>query len=222
MRRVPCLFSHSTWTTMLIRSLLRLFAARTMPQPIVSETPNSVLLYAQFPPRSKKPAIPKGEGRKPKRSDANVGHRQRLLNMRLEHIRVCSVRRCQRLQKLGIITAGDLAYADCEKVASHFGAPRKALKVIQQYRRAIRFAASVPGMMPRDAMLLVSIHRRSVRGLASETASSLHRDLQRFSESSQGQAQLRGRRLPSARRLKRWIDQCESLTPDRTMRTRAA
>ncbi|MEM8669645.1 MAG: DUF4332 domain-containing protein [Planctomycetota bacterium] len=146
-----------------------------------------------------------------------VTHRQRVLSMRLEHTRLCSSRRCDRLQTMGVVTAGDLSSAKLERLAGHFGAPRKALRVLTQYRRAIRFAAAVPGMMPRDAMLLISIHRRSVRGLASETAPALHRDLERFAESTQGQLQLRGRRIPSTRRLKRWIAACEQTLPQRAL-----
>lgn len=142
--------------------------------------------------------------------------------MHLEHIQICNRRRCQRLAELGIRTVGDLASADPECLSQHFTASRKALRVLQQYRRAIRFAASVPGMMPRDAMLLVSIHRRSVRSLACESAAQLHRDLQRFSESSQGQLQLRGRRLPSTRRIKRWIEQCELVASNHSMRNQTA
>ena len=131
------------------------------------------------------------------------------MSMRLEHTRLCSEKRCHRLGEMGIVTAGHLATADLAVVAARFGAPRKAIRVLKQYRRAIRLAASVPGMMPRDAQLLISIHRRSARGLALETAALLHRDLQRFAESTPGRRQLRGRRLPSVRRIKRWIAACE-------------
>jgi len=112
---------------------------------------------------------------------------------------------------MGMLTTGDLARADLVRLASRFGAPSKALPVLKQYRRAIRFAASVPGMMPRDALLLISIHRRSVRGLAEESPASLYRDLERFAESTRGRQQLRGRRIPSTRRLKKWITQCETM-----------
>ncbi len=146
----------------------------------------------------------------PERVSERVNHRERLMSMRLEHTRLCSTRRCDRLRKLGIVTAGDLATADPKRLATQFVAPRKAVRIFQRYRRAIRLAASVPGMMPRDAQLLISIHRRSVRGLALETPAALYRDLQRFAESTSGQQQLRGRRLPSTRRIKRWIAACES------------
>ncbi len=151
-----------------------------------------------------------------------VNHRARLLSMRLEHIQLCSPHRCQRLRQLGIVTAGDLAIASPEQLALKFRAPRRAQRVLKQYRRAIRFAASVPGMMPREAMLLISIHRRSTRGLSMESAAILHRDLERFAVSSQGQMQLRGRRIPSVRRLKRWINQCRQASLHGPLHSRAA
>jgi hypothetical protein len=149
---------------------------------------------------------------KPLPAPAPIGvtHRQRLFSMRLEHTKLCGQHRCRRLESLNVISAGDLCTADLRRLATHFGAPKKAYKMLVQYRRAIRFAAAVPGMMPRDAMLLISIHRRSVRGLAMESAVSLRRDLERFAESSPGRLQLRGRRLPSTRRLKQWITACEA------------
>jgi hypothetical protein len=142
--------------------------------------------------------------------------------MKIAHIGICSTNRAKRLAQLNIVTAGDLAFADPAALAKQFGAPRKAASMLRHYRRAIRLAASVPGMMPRDAILLVSIHRRSTRGLARETAGSLHRDLERFAESSQGQSLLRGRRLPSTRRIKQWILQCESGRSNRPSYAQAA
>jgi hypothetical protein len=149
-------------------------------------------------------------------------HRARLLSMRLEHCQLCSPHRCERLRQLGIVTAGDLAAASPEQLARQFRASRRAQRVLKQYRRAIRFAASVPGMMPRDAMLLISIHRRSARGLSLESAGRLHRDLERYAASSHGQVQMRGRRVPSTRRLKQWIKECKESSMQSPMHARAA
>ena len=151
-----------------------------------------------------------------------VTHRQRLLSMRLEHTKLCSPHRAQRLNRLGVFSAGDLSNRDLKKLAANFGASKKALHMLMQYRRAIRLAAAVPGMMPRDAMLLISIHRRSVRGLACESAAALHRDLERFAESTAGRSQLRGRRIPSTRRLKQWITICEQGMDRQPLQGRAA
>ena len=142
--------------------------------------------------------------------------------MKLVHTQICSAQRGKRLASMGVVTAGDLAFSDPAVLAKNFGAPRKAARVLAQYRRAVRLAASVPGLMPHDAVLLVSIHRRSVRGLARETPGALYRDLERFAESSKGRVQLRGRRIPSARRLKRWIVQCETAPDSKPMHAQAA
>ena len=193
---------------MLLRSLLRLFAAPKPPQLIPESTPHT-LFYARVP-RSRASVVARKQA--PPMVATCGSHRQRLLSMQLQHTRICSSKRCQRLSALGVVTAGDLLAWDPRRLATHFNAPKKALRMLMQYRRAIRLAASVPGMMPVDAMLLISIHRRSVRGLAAESAATLHRDLMRFSESSQGRAQLRGRRLPSTRRLRKWIHACELIS----------
>ena len=63
--------------------------------------------------------------------------------------------------------------------------------------------------MPRDAQLLISVHRRSVQGIAGESPAGLHRDLVRFSLSSRGRRLVRGKRLPSIRRLKKYISTCK-------------
>ncbi|GAA5505170.1 DUF4332 domain-containing protein [Novipirellula caenicola] len=134
-----------------------------------------------------------------------ASHRERLLSMRIEHIRICSESRANQFSEFGIDTAGDLISANLRTLAEKYPSPRKAVRVLKRYRQAIRLAARVPGMMPRDALLLISIHRRSVRGLAMETPMSLYRDLQRYAESTPGRKQLRGRRLPSVKRIRRWI-----------------
>lgn len=179
---------------------------------------NEVVLHAHVvePPSSKRGA-PKAHALTPSPAPIRVTHRQRLLSMELEHIKLCSPRRCERLRSLGVKTAGDLSSANPRQLASNFGAQRKAYRVLSDYRRAVRLAASVPGMMPRDALLLISIHRRSVQGLASESAPALHRDLERFAESTRGRVQLRGRRVPSTRRLKQWIAACQQNASQRPL-----
>lgn len=212
---------------MMFRSFLRLFSTPTPPKPVQVSSP-AVTLYARIPgdPVSGN-SMPTGSANPTQRrgmpSATSTGnHRQRVLSMKIAHIGICSSNRAKRLADLNITTAGDLAFADPAELAKKFGAPRKAASMLRHYRRAIRLAASVPGMMPRDAILLVSIHRRSTRGLASETAGSLHRDLERFAESSQGQSLLRGRRLPSTRRIKQWILQCETGQSNRPSFAQAA
>ena len=206
----------------MLRAFLRLFSTSPhRPSPTQhrrSSSGDPVVLYAHCD----RPSQQVLAERLPKVASERVNHRARLMSMRLEHTRLCSPQRCKRLREYGILTAADMATADPKQIAQKFAAPKKALRILKQYRRAIRLAAAVPGMMPRDAQLLISIHRRSVRGLALESPASLHRDLQRFAESSPGRRQLQGRRLPSTRRIKRWISACESCARNRPMHAPAA
>jgi hypothetical protein len=211
----------------MLHSLFRFFSKSPQQPSIIDGDKSRVVLYARVErPQAEAKASPPAPQSPPSPHHAclsnQAGHRERLLSMRLEHTRLCSKRRCDRFRTAGIITAGDLSLANPQSLSQNFGAPRKALRVIKQYRRAIRFAAAVPGMMPRDALLLISIHRRSVRGLASETPARLHRDLERFAESTSGRLQLRGRRIPSTRRLKRWISQCETRAMRSPLQARTA
>ncbi len=151
----------------------------------------------------------------------NSSHRARLFSMRLEHIQF-AVHIAASVYPNWVSLRQATWPAHRPISWRQFRAPRRALRVLKQYRRAIRFAASVPGMMPRDAMLLISIHRRSTHGLSLESAAQLHRDLVRFSQSSQGQIQLRGRRVPSIRRLKQWINECKESSVQSPLHARAA
>lgn len=135
-------------------------------------------------------------------------HRERLLAMRLEHLSLCSPRRCAQLADLGVETAGDLLWCDASAIASTFGAPDRAGRAMERFQAAVRLALDVDGMTPRDAMLLLAIHRRSADSLARETAATLRRDLERFSLSSQGSRLVGRRGIPSHRRIKTWITRC--------------
>lgn len=196
----------------MLRLLLKLFSFGRQKPTAINQESDNVVLYAAVENSARNNPRPVLSPTVLTNARPLPHHRERLLSMRLAHAKLCSTRRCLRLNSMGISTTGDLATADLANLATQFGAPKKALKVLKQYRRAIRFSASVPGMMPRDALLLISIHRRSVRGLAMESPARLHRDLERFAESTQGRQQLRGRRIPSTRRLKKWITECETVT----------
>lgn len=149
-------------------------------------------------------------------------HRQKVLATQLAHTRLCSPSRAARLAEMGIITCEDLYRANLEAIAKKFKARGRALATLKLYRRSIRLAASIDGLVPIDALALVSIHRRTVASLSSQSAAMLHRDLARFAESSSGRALLRGRRLPSTKRIRKWIDASQKIAdatvhPKRTL-----
>ncbi len=138
-------------------------------------------------------------------------HRARLLAMRLEHLNLCPATRCHQLAAVGIQTAGDLVYGNPSKVAGIFRNQQRAERAIRRYRAAIKLALGIDSMMPRDALLLVAIHRRSVASLARESAAQLHRDLERFSLSSRGSKLIGHRSVPSLRRVKTWVANCREM-----------
>lgn len=195
----------------MLRTLLRFLTAQPQPPRRIESTDGrSVVLYAhvdvsakmkqQHPARASG-AVPAAQG----------DHRAWLLSMRLDHLRICSPVRCERLAEIGILTAGDLVTADLARVSQTTGDEMLARR-LKRTIRAIQLAAGVPGMMPRDAMLLICVHRRSIRSLASESPAVLHRDLQRFALSTKGQRAMKGRRLPSLKRVRRWVETCIDAT----------
>ncbi|TWU24196.1 hypothetical protein Pla52o_21220 [Novipirellula galeiformis] len=210
----------------MLKSFLKLLSRTPEhPVPVDPRSPENALLAAYLNQTQRKPG--RTQTSKPQMIAAHpvpqASHRERLLSMRLEHTKLCSESRAARFREFGIDTAGDLVTADLRKLVEKFPSPRKAVRVIKRYRQAIRLSAKVPGMMPYDALLLISIHRRSVRGLAMETPMTLYRDLQRYAESTPGRKLLRGRRLPSVKRIRRWITASASeLRDSRTIYANAA
>lgn len=140
-----------------------------------------------------------------------ASHRERLFAMRVEHLKLCPPARCRELAAAGVETAGDLVFGDLKKITSAFGNPARAERAIRRYRAAIQLAAAIDSMMPRDALLLVAVHRRSVASLARDSAAQLHRDLERFSLSSRGSKLVGRRGIPSQRRVRSWIATCREL-----------
>lgn len=147
-----------------------------------------------------------------------ASHRERLLSMRIEHLRLVTNKRQAWLAEAGFITAGDLATCRLDQVATQRGWNRRTQARVRRLQRAVRMAASIDRMMPRDAMLLIAIHRRDVQALACETAAGLRRDLERFALSSRGERFLGTRHLPSVRRLKEWIRISEEVVAHRLKR----
>ena len=142
---------------------------------------------------------------------SQASHRERLLAMKLSHLNLCPERRCEQLAAVGIQTAGDLVFGHPQKIATTFRHPERAERAIRRYRAAIKLALTIDSMMPRDALLLVAIHRRSVASLARDSAAQLHRDLERFSLSSRGSKLVGNRGVPSLRRVKAWVAACREM-----------
>ena len=135
-------------------------------------------------------------------------HASEISNLPLERTELLSPKNCRNLRELGLITAADLLKVNASDIAVHFPAKKKACRVMRRCQKAIRIASSVPNMLPKDALLLLQIYRSHPRSLASESPAKLLRDFERYSQSSIGRKQMRGKALPSKERIKDWIDHC--------------
>ncbi|MEM6979748.1 MAG: DUF4332 domain-containing protein [Planctomycetota bacterium] len=125
--------------------------------------------------------------------------------MQICHLKICRPGRAEQLKAFGIRTANDLLWCDVNVIAAQFDAPFRAKRALSRLQTAIRLAVTIDTMTPRDAMLLVAIHRSTVGSLACEHAATLRRDLERFSMSTRGRRLVGRRGIPSLRRLKQWI-----------------
>ena len=80
------------------------------------------------------------------------------------------------------------------------GRPKGSLRL-----RAIRFAKRFDDMKPSEARILIAIHRRTPRSLASESPATLKRDWQRFLLSSRGQRLSPKQTVPPIERIRGWV-----------------
>lgn len=194
---------------------------RTVSQP-------EVVLFAHVPIRANEPSNrdvrsrvdcsptagvrSNAKSKRPKPIVSVSRHRERLLAMDLAHLKICNSARCVRLKEAGIETAGDLLVCRVRTVCHLQGWSRRAEATIGRMKAAVRLASNVESMTPRDALLLIAIHRRSAATLAREHAATLHRDLERFSLSTRGSRLVGRRGIPSLRRVKLWIEACRTVS----------
>lgn len=78
--------------------------------------------------------------------------------------------------------------------------------------RAIRFAKRFDDMKPSEARILIAIHRRTPRSLASESPAVLKRDWQRFLLSTRGQRLSPQQTVPPIERIRGWVATAKAKT----------
>lgn len=78
--------------------------------------------------------------------------------------------------------------------------------------RAIRFAKRFDDMKPSEARILIAIHRRTPRSLASESPAILKRDWQRFLLSTRGQRLSPRQTVPPIERIRGWVAAAKAKT----------
>jgi len=108
-----------------------------------------------------------------------------------------------RLESLGLHTAGDLVACDPQALAAREAPLARRIRLAQ---RALRFSRRFPDMMPTDALLLFAVHRRSRKTIAGEPPGLIRRDIQRLLLSSRGQKRWGDRTAPPIALVKAWVD----------------
>lgn len=130
---------------------------------------------------------------------------RRMSRMPVERLGLFNRRWRTALRGAGVCTATDFLTADAQRLARRLKMPDKVVAKISQRQAAVRLAALLPPLAPRDALLLIAVHRRDLRKLATESPGRLHRDLARFALSTAGQALLRGKVAPDLDAVRSWI-----------------
>ena len=151
-----------------------------------------------------------GRMRKPSPDPAARRWRSRVLRSDLRDLGLVPRELAEQWRRAGIETGGDAARCEPHEVIGRLGGTERERRQLVVVRRCVRMAATVDAMRPIDAMLLIRIHRRSVRRLAGESAAVVRRDLERFAFSTPGRRLLRGRPLPDSAKIAGWIDRCRS------------
>lgn len=103
----------------------------------------------------------------------------------------------------------DLAYADNQLLSDDHATKDSRLRprVPKRRQRERRFANVFVDMSPHEARLLFCVHRRSLRSLAAESPAVLHRDLHRFTLSSDGQRLMANGAAPTLKAVQSWVRQ---------------
>ncbi|WP_164100962.1 DUF4332 domain-containing protein [Candidatus Laterigemmans baculatus] len=124
------------------------------------------------------------------------------------------------LRSIGIRTTDELLAADSVELAERLGLSPRAAATLRRWQRAIRLARLLPAMMPREALLLRAVHRKTLRSLANESPLRLRRDLQRYALSTAGARLLGDQPLPAVEQIRAWIETARRRTAARTSRSR--
>lgn len=157
-------------------------------------------------PRLTSTASPPAESpkRRPRRSKQQVP---------LSDLKFATKNQLAQLRQAGIVTAGDLARCDPQKLAEQKLMPIAALGWLKRQRRAAKLFIRLGPLKYFDATLLLAIHRKSIPLMASENPVRLYRDIQRFSLSSSGIRLLGTKPSPTQKQIERWVKAAKRLHP---------
>ncbi|QDV70323.1 hypothetical protein Poly24_40440 [Rosistilla carotiformis] len=131
--------------------------------------------------------------------------RQRRMEASLASLRLLPTGVLRQLESSGHRRVQDLLRLNLSQWATEQRLTASQQSQLRTVRRAIRMAFALRAMHPREAYLLIAIHRRSPEDVASDSPRHLFRDLERFALSSRGRALTRRIEIPSLERVSAWI-----------------
>jgi hypothetical protein len=157
----------------------------------------------QFSPESRSEACVVATDAKFGRPSVRSESRQTRDNKSVRSLGLFSRSVADKLESLGLRTAGDLLACNPQDLAVR---EASLARRIRRAQRAIRFSRRFPEMTPPDALLLFAVHRRSRKAIASEPPALLRRDIQRLLISSRGQKRWGARPAPPIAQVKAWVN----------------
>ena len=123
----------------------------------------------------------------------------------LRSLKIMSRRALENLERLDVVTVGDLLELDFESLGEAGFGDREIAR-LRVSRRAVRLALVIRRLNPRNARLLIAVHRGSPERLALTNAVRLQKDIQRFALSSRGSRLIGDMPLPPVEVVREWIE----------------
>ncbi|MEZ6088810.1 MAG: DUF4332 domain-containing protein [Pirellulaceae bacterium] len=143
--------------------------------------------------------------------------RQRKLNASLGTLRLLSPALKQVLKRCQIETVADLLKLRASHTAAVAHLTSRQWKQLRRIQQALRLSLQIRRMHPRDAIVLLSIHRTSIAIIAADSPKHLYRDIQRFALSSRGERLIARMGMPTREQVAAWIEAARALQSKQTM-----
>ena len=149
-----------------------------------------------------------GEVSEPARPATGATSRRRRITLgdEVEAAPAIGVRLSERLQRIGILTVGDLLAADAGDVARQLAVRQISESTVALWQGATRLVMTLPIVNGTQAQLLAGAGFASVEAIAAADPVDLSAALLRYATTPAGQQLLRDGDAPDVERTKTWID----------------
>ncbi|HBJ36219.1 MAG TPA: DUF4332 domain-containing protein [Planctomycetaceae bacterium] len=117
-----------------------------------------------------------------------------------------------RFADIGVQRVGDFLDEAADSLAARLDIRWITTKMISDWQAQAKLMCEVPGLLARDTQLLVGIGYRTAAQVHAATAETLHREILRFANTSDGKRAIRNSSVPDINAINDWI----KLSPGRT------